>query len=208
MISQESPGTASCRLGGTRFGHSSLFLLLWFLSSALVAAVAVGLTWHAATHLLRNEVQADARAWIDHLTRRVPDLDRMLATGVVSLQDQKLLRATALPPLDVAINVASLQEMPAATVEAYLALIDAGARPGGIVFLENSRDFLQPREYRYPGRWRYLVKEHSPRSRSLDYPVDILQVTGADQSAANKEVVERYYASLKDRARELIDAQK
>ncbi|MEZ5933764.1 MAG: EAL domain-containing protein [Alphaproteobacteria bacterium] len=69
-------------------------MLLWVLSSGLVVAIAVALTWQVSTHLLRNEVQADARAWIDHLAARVHGLDRMLATGVISPEDGRQLRAT------------------------------------------------------------------------------------------------------------------
>jgi SAM-dependent methyltransferase len=117
------------------------------------------------------------------------------------------LPGQATTPLDLAVNIASLQEMPDAAVGAYLALIDARMRPGGLVFLENSREFFYRREYRYPDRWRYLVKQHSPRSRTLDYPLELLEVTGVDQTAANREIVESYYVAMKDRALGMIEAQ-
>lgn len=109
--------------------------------------------------------------------------------------------------IDVLVNIASLQEMPDEAAAAWLAFGTRQLRPGGLVFLENSRDQFYRREYLYPPAWRYLVKRVSPRSRSLDYPLDILQATASDQSAANKPVVEAYYVEMKERAAAQLRAQ-
>ena len=80
------------RLSILRIGHNSQFLLLWVLSSTLVVAVAVALTWQAATHLLRYEVHADARAWADYLMDHADDIDQVLNGGIVSPKSLEALR--------------------------------------------------------------------------------------------------------------------
>ncbi|MGI9510515.1 MAG: putative bifunctional diguanylate cyclase/phosphodiesterase [Geminicoccaceae bacterium] len=69
-------------------------MLLWILSSALVVAIAVALTWQAATHLLRYEVQADAGIWADHLKNHADELDQILTSGVVSPENLEALQST------------------------------------------------------------------------------------------------------------------
>jgi len=76
-------------------GQNGLFLLVWVLSSSLVMAMAVGLTWQAATHLLRQEAEADAQIWAEGLTQRVEDLDRLLTSGVMSPSSEAVLEATS-----------------------------------------------------------------------------------------------------------------
>ena len=111
-------------------------------------------------------------------------------------------------PVHGAINVASIQEMPDETVAAYLDLFQQNVTEGGLLFLENSREFFYVREYLYPTNWLYLLKTNTPRSRSLDYPLDLLRVTREPCDAGNKKVVEEYYATLKAKALRSIKTQK
>ena len=76
-----------------RSGRDGIFLFLWVLSSALVVAIAVALTWQAATHLLRHEVQADAHSWVDYLKHHADDLDGILTSGADSSKSLEALRS-------------------------------------------------------------------------------------------------------------------
>ncbi|MGI9420726.1 MAG: putative bifunctional diguanylate cyclase/phosphodiesterase [Geminicoccaceae bacterium] len=84
MSWQENLRTECQRTRSLSIGRDGIFLFLWVLSSALVVAIAVALTWQAATHLLRHEVQADAHSWVDHLKRHADDLDGILTSGADS----------------------------------------------------------------------------------------------------------------------------
>ena len=88
MIWEESFGKLHQRLQSVSIGYNGLFLLLWVLSSALVVAIAVALTWQAAIHLLRYEVHADASAWADHLQDHSSDLAQILTSD--ALPDESL----------------------------------------------------------------------------------------------------------------------
>jgi len=103
-----------------------------------------------------------------------------------------------------AINVASIQEMPDETVAAYFDFFQQRLAEGSLLFFENSRGFFYVREYSYPDNWLYLVKSATPRSRTLDYPLDLLQVKRERCAAENKSIIEKYYISLKERASGLI----
>ena len=93
MIWELRLGLLNRRLSSLSIGQNGLFLLLWGLSSALVVAIAVGLTWQAATHLLRYEVHADASAWADYLKGHVDELDQILTSGVTSEASVDVLRS-------------------------------------------------------------------------------------------------------------------
>lgn len=103
--------------------------------------------------------------------------------------------------VDVAINVASIQEMPDATANAYLKFFQEKLNIGGIFFFQNSRDFCSQREYTFPPEWRYLIKKDTPRSRTLDYPLEILKVEEHPADKHNLKVVSDYYVSLKHKAK-------
>lgn len=74
-------------------GHHGPFLLLWLLSSGLVVAIAVALTWQAVAHLLRHEVREDVSAWTAHLRAHSSDLDQILTAGVISFESVEMLRS-------------------------------------------------------------------------------------------------------------------
>lgn len=93
MLWEESLERLHRRLASVSIGHNGLFLLLWVLSSALVVAVAVALTWQAAAHLLDHEVRADAYIWAERLKDDVDDLDHILTSGAVSIESLEALHA-------------------------------------------------------------------------------------------------------------------
>jgi diguanylate cyclase (GGDEF)-like protein len=91
MIWEVSLGKRIQRLRDGTIGHDRWFFLLWVLSSAMVVAFAVALTWQAGTHLLRYDAQAEARAWVEDLKAGVEDLDSILTTGFLSPASQNAL---------------------------------------------------------------------------------------------------------------------
>lgn len=103
--------------------------------------------------------------------------------------------------IDVAVNVASIQEMPEKTANAYFQFFQERLSLDGICFFQNSRDFYYQREYLFPAEWRYLIKKDTPRSRTLDYPLEILKVEEHPADKHNLKVVSDYYVSLKHKAK-------
>lgn len=95
MNSEDSPAIVQHRLRVGPFGRNGLLLLFWALLSALVVAIAVALTWQAATHLFHYEVQTDAQEWIDDLGDHVDDLDRILAGEAVTPESRSALDLAA-----------------------------------------------------------------------------------------------------------------
>ena len=91
MIWEASLGKRIQHLRDGTIGHDRWFFLLWVLSSAMVVAVAVALTWQAGTHLLRYDAQAEAKAWVEDLKTGVKDLDSILTTGFFSPASQNAL---------------------------------------------------------------------------------------------------------------------
>jgi SAM-dependent methyltransferase len=101
-----------------------------------------------------------------------------------------------LEPVDLAINIASFQEMTMKQVRYYLQLFDRTVTDGGGIYISNSRVYGYPREYTYPSNWKILFKHTTPFSVTLHYPVEIFEKTGADWSANNVEVERRYFLEL------------
>lgn len=102
---------------------------------------------------------------------------------------------------DVVINVASIQEMADSTADAYFQFFKDRLSMGGICFFQNSRDFYYQREYFFPSEWKYLIKRDTPRSRTLDYPLEIMQVKEVSEAEHNLKIVSEYYVSLKHKAK-------
>jgi putative sugar O-methyltransferase len=99
--------------------------------------------------------------------------------------------------IDIFINIASIQEMPEDVANNYLNFAKERLNENGLIYFQNSRDFHYRREYDFPSNWMYLFKSKTPRSRSYDYPLDILINKSKDQSRQNLPVLIRYYQSLK-----------
>ncbi len=107
--------------------------------------------------------------------------------------------------LDVAINVASVQEMPEKSAFSYMQLFYEKLNQDGLLFFQNSREFFYKREYHHPISFKYVLKETTPRTRGYDYPTDILIKTNKDQSVANIGFLQDYYIGLKDKTLSTIE---
>lgn len=174
------------------------------------------------TYILCDGVPESIYYGYAYLKARLPDIKIFPAFGGCALPPLQELDVLVLPSwrlpdlpdgsIDLAINVASIQEMPDATVRAYFAQLDRLLAKGSTFFFENSREFFYRREYPYPPNWRYLFKKKSPRSRTIDYPVDILVVDEGDQSERNLAMLGEYYqqttASALDEVTRLKEALK
>ncbi len=101
-----------------------------------------------------------------------------------------------LEPVDLAINIASFQEMTMKQVRYYLQLFDRTVADGGGIYISNSRVYGYPREYTYPSNWKVLFKHTTPFSVTLHYPVEIFEKTDADWSAHNVDVERSYFLEL------------
>lgn len=73
----------------------------------------------------------------------------------------------------ISTNVANIQEMPDDTALAYIDFFKRKLKSGGKLFFANSREFHYPRQYHFGKDFRLEYCEHSPRSRLLDYPIQI-----------------------------------
>ncbi len=88
---EEGLGLLETRLRSV--GSDGKLLVLWTMASAVVAVMAVGLTWQAATHMLEHELRTMAAYWASHLIDSVADLDGVMKTGSISPQSMEGLRA-------------------------------------------------------------------------------------------------------------------
>ena len=179
--------------------------------------------WHG-TYLLVDAVPASLYYAHAYLQQALPDRD-IGAYHADGAADLDRFDAFVVPPwhlgrlerrgFDVAVNIASFQEMTAEQVDHYIALFDELVRTGGLVYLCNSRVYRYTGGYRYPARWRLRFKEDIPFSY-LDYkPTEIFTRSEGDWSRDNavldraylealylrdRERYERRYAELKQRS--------
>lgn len=100
---------------------------------------------------------------------------------------------------DAAINISSLQEMPDETAEAYMKGFDYWLNDGGGMIFINSRDFYYARDYRFPVHFKREYMEHTPRSRTMHFPVEMFIKSTSKQYAHNSKVERRYLMGLIDR---------
>lgn len=103
--------------------------------------------------------------------------------------------------VDVLVNVSSIQEMPDRAARAYLNAAPVWLRPGGTFFFANSREYFYKREYRLQPPLYIAEKYYSPRSRTIDFPIEIYRKrVGAPAWVGEALAAERdYYIGLKAR---------
>ena len=101
---------------------------------------------------------------------------------------------------DIVINISSMQEMVQETVDAYLKIFDDWLVTGGGLIFANSRDFFYPREYDFPGNYKRLFMSYSPRSRTLDFPIEMFEKTSTSCRFHNAKMEQLYFRALKKRA--------
>ena len=97
---------------------------------------------------------------------------------------------------DLAINISSFQEMSDDQVRAHVALLDEAVRPGGSVFLSNSRVYVTERRYSYPAHWRTSLKARAPLSFLPYKPLELMTVTEEDCTRHNLEIDRDYLEAL------------
>lgn len=103
---------------------------------------------------------------------------------------------------DIVVNISSIQEMPDDTAKAYLEKINACLVNGGGLVFANSRDFLYARKYNFPDNYKRLMMRHTPRSRTLDFPIELFEKTQNNYAVENQKLELEYYWNVKLRAQE------
>ncbi|MDD5585775.1 MAG: putative sugar O-methyltransferase [Alphaproteobacteria bacterium] len=98
---------------------------------------------------------------------------------------------------DIAINISSFQEMNQYHVDAYLKLFDDQLRPGGLVYLCNSRDYRFDGEYNYPGTWRSLYMDRPARAWTRLHPTEIFEKTDHDARGSHRAHLAAHMAALR-----------
>ena len=93
---------------------------------------------------------------------------------------------------DAAVNLSSFQEMEDFQIRHYVDKLKALTHEGSRLYFLNSRDFIRPREYAYPSNWRCLYKARTPRSRTIDMPFEVFEVSSAD-SAKESAILQQAY---------------
>ena len=105
-------------------------------------------------------------------------------------------RRLGLTGFDVAVNVASLQEMREDQVDACLALIDEALAVGGHAVLSNTRDYAYGHDYRYPATWELVLKRNTPLALSPHYPVEVLRRRAEAADGLTAEADAAYLAEV------------
>ncbi len=106
---------------------------------------------------------------------------------------------------DIILNISSMQEMPNETVNAYMKLIQKRLKNNGSFIFVNSRNYKWQREYSFPPQFMYIFKQHSPRSRTIDHPIDILLKTKKDITKQSLKIEKDYQNTLIHRQNKLIN---
>lgn len=111
-----------------------------------------------------------------------------------------LFGALPLSSMDIILNVASIQEMPNEAYHAYWSKIPEVISEGGHFIFINSRDFFYKREYYVPKRMELAIKDLSPRSRTLDYPIEIYKKSDSNLYVREAQnLLTEYYSKFKER---------
>jgi len=107
---------------------------------------------------------------------------------------------------DLCLNLSSLQEMNDDQVNYYLNLFNHRTKLGGRIVLFNSRDYIKSRDFIYPKNWLYLFKQKTPRSRTIDMPLDILENTKRDCTSENAAVIIDYHSEILNEYRNRLES--
>lgn len=87
---------------------------------------------------------------------------------------------------DIAINVHSFQEMNQTIVDQYMLLIDECLSPDGLVYFENSHEFVFKGKWNYPKSWQCQFRYNTPRSWTVNHPTEIYRKKQGDFSKTNQ----------------------
>lgn len=97
---------------------------------------------------------------------------------------------------DCCVNISSMQEMGQEHVDYYLNLFDHISKERGIVFLENSHDYVFKGEWNYKDNWERIFMFNTPASWSNYFPVEIFRKRASNYSRWNQCVVAGYKYTL------------
>jgi hypothetical protein len=87
--------------------------------------------------------------------------------------------------VDLAINIESMQEMNQNLVDYYLSYIENHNKNDGHIFLVNSREYQFIGQWRIPENWQCLFRQRTPRSWTIDHPIEVFRRTSTDQRPQN-----------------------
>jgi SAM-dependent methyltransferase len=90
-----------------------------------------------------------------------------------------------LDPVDLAINIQSMQEMTQASVNFYIDYLDRQVVEDGIIYLENSREHEFIGDWTFPDRWQCLFRQRTVRSWTIDHPTEVFRKTSGQFRAQN-----------------------
>jgi putative sugar O-methyltransferase len=92
---------------------------------------------------------------------------------------------TSINQADISINIESMQEMSQELVDFYFSYINENTCKNGLIYLVNSRDYKFQGAWNIPKNWRCILKNRTPRSWTLNHPVEIFINDKATSSREN-----------------------
>ncbi|MDD3142450.1 MAG: putative sugar O-methyltransferase [Lachnospiraceae bacterium] len=108
---------------------------------------------------------------------------------------------------DCCINISSLQEMGQQHVDYYLDLFDRITNINGIIYIQNSRDYVFKGNWNFPDTWKRLIMFNTPISWTEYFPTEIFEKTSVNQKNWNCVVQAGYEYQLYEKRclNQLID---
>jgi len=88
-------------------------------------------------------------------------------------------------PVDLAINIESMQEMRQDLIDYYVSYLDKTVRDGGLIFLINSREHEFIGDWTFPDTWQCLFRHRTARSWSIDHPTEVFRKSSRDHRPQN-----------------------
>jgi hypothetical protein len=106
------------------------------------------------------------------------------------------LEKLQLEPVNLAINIESMQEMNQVLVNFYIDYLDRNVREGGLIFLENSREHEFIGDWVFPDTWQCLFRHRTVRSWTIDHPTEIFCKTSTNQRPQNLMRSEAFFREI------------
>jgi putative sugar O-methyltransferase len=135
-----------------------------------------------------------------YLKERFPDRSVRIFNGDDSTNNTDFLIVPAWhldrfhpPPVDLGINIESMQEMSQGLVDFYIGYLDRSVREDGIVFLINSREHEFIGDWSFPNTWQCLFRHRTARSWSINHATEFFRKTSRNQKPQNLLRTEAYW---------------
>src|SRR5262249_36736000 len=100
-------------------------------------------------------------------------------------------------PIDLAINIESMQEMKQDLVDYYISYLDKTVRNGGLIFLINSREHEFIGNWTFPDTWQCLFRHRTARSWSIDHPTEVFRKSSRSHRPQNLLRAEAFSQELR-----------